>query len=398
MTDLPADLASALDDLVRRYPPQTIAAATARLIEAYRTAAPGDTAMAGRTAPARDTAKAGRTAPARDAAMAGRTASARDAAKAGRTAPARDTAKAREGATAAGTAPVLRAGPDVAAYAAYRMPATYAAVRAALIQVAAAMPGFRPRQHVDLGAGTGAAVWAAAEHWASIDSVSGLDQAPAVLDVARTLTSRSSRPSLRAADWRLQRISAVDPPPPADLVTLCYVLGEITPAERTHAVAALSAATVAVVVEPGTPAGYQRVLAARDLLLDAGMTVVAPCPHQRACPLPPGRDWCHFGARLGRTAAHRRAKGGTLGYEDEKFSYLAATRAPDLLGQTPTGDRVLRRPTVRKGLVALRLCTSTGTAEDAIVSKRQGDRYRAARDIRWGDSWPPPGPSDDLIV
>ncbi|WP_344289810.1 small ribosomal subunit Rsm22 family protein, partial [Streptomyces synnematoformans] len=48
---------------------------------------------------------------------------------------------------------------DVAAYAAYRMPATFQAVRAALRALAGAAPGWEPDGHLDVGGGTGAAVW-----------------------------------------------------------------------------------------------------------------------------------------------------------------------------------------------------------------------------------------------
>jgi ribosomal protein RSM22 (predicted rRNA methylase) len=48
---------------------------------------------------------------------------------------------------------------------------------------------------------------------------------------------------------------------------------------------------------------------------------------------------------------------------------------------------VLRHPVTRKGLVRLRLCAHSGVVTDETVSKRQGDRYRAARDLVWGDPW-----------
>jgi ribosomal protein RSM22 (predicted rRNA methylase) len=55
----------------------------------------------------------------------------------------------------------------------------------------------------------------------------------------------------------------------------------------------------------------------------------------------------------------------------------------------PTGGRVLRRPAQRKGMVQMRLCTPDGTLDDRIVSKRQGDDYRLARDMAWGDLYAP---------
>jgi ribosomal protein RSM22 (predicted rRNA methylase) len=66
---------------------------------------------------------------------------------------------------------------------------------------------------------------------------------------------------------------------------------------------------------------------------------------------------------------------------------------------------VLRHPVYGKGQVRLRLCAPEGDAGDVrgraapwvgevIVSKRHGERYRAARDLAWGDAWPPDAGQD----
>ena len=98
-------------------------------------------------------------------------------------------------------------------------------------------------------------------------------------------------------------------------------------------------------------------------------------------------DWCHFAVRLDRSALHRRVKGGRLGHEDEKFSYVLASRAP----VTPASGRVLRHPVTRKGLVQLEVCDSAGSAGRVVVTKRDPIAYRAARDASWGDPWSDPG-------
>ncbi|MFR9721833.1 small ribosomal subunit Rsm22 family protein [Streptomyces sp. MS19] len=295
----------------------------------------------------------------------------------------------REGRAA--TAPILATAGDVAAYAGYRMPATYAAVHAALAEVARAAPGYAPATMADLGGGTGAALWAAQRTWPGLGELAVTEQVPEAIELGRRLAAAATAPALRGATWRRGTIDPAAPPPAADLVTLSYVLGELPAAARESAVRWLADAAgdegVVVLVEPGTPDGYARVVAARDTLVGHGLTVLAPCPHDHACPIPRGQDWCHFAARLPRLDTHRQIKEGTLNFEDEKFSYVAASRHP--YGRA--ASRVLRHPLKRKGLVALRECTAGEGLADTTVTKRQRELYRAARDARWGDAWPPPG-------
>ena len=283
------------------------------------------------------------------------------------------------------TTPILAGPAEIAAYAAYRMPATYAAVRAAIGALPPTLPA--PTSLTDVGGGTGAAAWAVADAFRSIERITVLDQVESALTLGATLAATAPAPALRSATWR--RSSLPIDLPSADLVTVSYVLGELTEtAQRDLVASAAAAGDVVVIVEPGTPAGYARVIAARDQLLALGHRVLAPCPHQLACPLSAG-DWCHFGERVNRTALHRRIKDADLSYEDEKYSYVA-TASPRLdLEAPPVGEgRVIRRPAQRKGLVTLRLCRPDGTAGDRIVTKRHGELYRQVRDTRWGDAFP----------
>ncbi|MFF8810340.1 small ribosomal subunit Rsm22 family protein [Streptomyces omiyaensis] len=279
-------------------------------------------------------------------------------------------------------APVLRDRSDVAAYAAYRMPATFEAARGALDALRAAAPEWVPGTHTDVGGGTGAASWAVAEAWdGAAPRTTVLDWAEPALGLGREL----ARGVLDAA-WHRERIGTALRLADTDLVTVSYVLKELTGADRAALVteAARAARGAVVIVEPGTPDGYERIIAARALLVDAGLTVVAPCPHSGACPIEPGTDWCHFAARVSRSSLHRRVKGGSLPYEDEKYAYVAATRFP----VTPAPARVVRKPQLRKGLVLLDLCAPEGLGRET-VTKRHGPLYKQARDAEWGDSWPP---------
>ncbi|MFG2141411.1 small ribosomal subunit Rsm22 family protein [Streptomyces sp. NPDC048650] len=278
-------------------------------------------------------------------------------------------------------APVLRDRADVAAYAAYRMPATFEAARAALSAFAARMPDWSPVTHVDIGGGTGAATWAAAAVWEDHHSTV-LDWAQPALELGRELAA-ATLPDTR---WQRQVIGeGLTVPDGTDLVTVSYVLGELRPEARRAVVQAAATARSVVLVEPGTPEGYLRIREARDQLVAAGLRVVAPCPHSDTCPIVPGTDWCHFSARVSRSSLHRQVKGGSLAYEDEKFSYVAATTL-DAAATEPTA-RIIRKPQLRKGQVLLDLCTEGEGLRRATVTKRHGADYRAARDASWGDEW-----------
>ena len=289
--------------------------------------------------------------------------------------------------------PVLATRADAAAYAAYRMPATAAAAALALQQTRLSLPAWTPATLLDFGAGTGSMAWAAAIQLPSVTAMTLLEQSAEAMRLGRSILAATDLQVLRSATWRAWRLSDDAPPDrsaglSADLATAGYLLGELTEAQQAALVArAVMAAPVVVFVEPGTPAGHRRILAARGQLLAAGYLLAAPCPHELRCPLHAAGDWCHFGARLPRSGLHRQVKGSELGYEDEKFSYVAAVQ-PDLIGQPdrPAG-RIVRRPQQRKGLVTLELCEKTGSARRELIGKSAAETYRMARKSSWGDRW-----------
>jgi ribosomal protein RSM22 (predicted rRNA methylase) len=268
------------------------------------------------------------------------------------------------------TAPGIRDHLDALAYAVIRMPATFRALYAAL-SAAERHVDASFTTHLDLGGGTGAAAWAAASLWPPI-ATEIIERQPAAIRLGKQLAA-GNRWRWTPADLRNWTPQAVD------LLTIGYVLNELTDKARDTLIqsAARSASTV-VLVEPGTPHGHRRTLRAREQLIDHGSTIAAPCPHQGECPT----DWCHFAARLPRTELHRVLKDGTRNYEEERFSYVVATRA----SVRPAPARVIRRPARPKGRVVFELCTSAGTAQQMIVPKSD-DAYRAARGTNWGDAW-----------
>jgi ribosomal protein RSM22 (predicted rRNA methylase) len=135
-----------------------------------------------------------------------------------------------------------------------------------------------------------------------------------------------------------------------------------------------------VVIEPGTPEGFRLIRRIRGEVLQAGARMVAPCPMEASCPIVEP-DWCHFAARVERSSIHRRVKDAELGYEDEKYSYVALAREV----VEPARGRIVRRPLTQAGLIVLDTCTASGLRTER-VTKRDRDAFRAARKATWGDS------------
>ncbi len=281
-----------------------------------------------------------------------------------------------------GGSAAIRTETDALAYALARMPATYAAVTASLNALREIAQDFAPESLLDVGAGPGTASWAAAEAFPSLESFTLLDANNALRALALDLAGNSARLrdiSYRHGDAR----AALAEAEPADLVVASYMIGEIGDAERKTLAELMWAKTrdTLLIVEPGTPAGYGRIIALREQLIASGAHVAAPCPHDGKCPLQ-APDWCHFTQRLPRSRAHKQIKEAELPFEDEKFSYVALTRAP--VAQHPA--RVLAQPVVTKVEVTAKLCTPDGGLVIAKVPRRAKADYARARRWRWGDA------------
>jgi ribosomal protein RSM22 (predicted rRNA methylase) len=280
-----------------------------------------------------------------------------------------------------GNSAAIRSGADALAYALARMPATYAAVTAGLNALRAIRPDFAPQYLLDVGAGPGTAAWAAAEAFSSLKGFALLDANSALRELALDLAHSGTR--LREIDYRHGEAgTALANADAADLVIASYLIGEISEAEQRALAELMWSKTrdTLLVVEPGTPAGYARIIGLRAQLIATGARVVAPCPHDERCPLQ-APDWCHFTQRLPRSQAHKQIKGAELPFEDEKFSYVALSRAP--VASRPA--RVLAQPVVSKVEATAKLCTPDGLTL-ARVPRRAKQDYARARRWRWGDA------------
>jgi ribosomal protein RSM22 (predicted rRNA methylase) len=263
---------------------------------------------------------------------------------------------------------------DALAYALARMPATYAAIARVLKELADRAPGWTPQSILDAGAGPGTATWASRERWPDTDALL-FDRNPAFLALAERISAdrvRTIRANLGAGT-----------PGPHDMVIAGYALTEVRDVDLSSIALWLWSATggALLIVEPGTPRDYGRLMGVRAVLIAAGAEILAPCPHDRQCPLVPP-DWCHFAVRLERTRAHRTLKSADAPFEDEKFSYLVAAR-PGVGARA--GGRVIKPVSRSKFETTLEVCAEPGL-ETRTIPKRDKPAFRQVRHTEWGDA------------
>lgn len=220
--------------------------------------------------------------------------------------------------------------------------------------------------------------------------------------------------------------------PSYDLTMAAFSLGDLPDdGVRRSTVAALWEQTsdMIILVERGTPEGSRIISNARTQLLssagylgdqgetaqqrpsdssDAPLHIVAPCPHERKCPML--GSWCHFAHRIELNALQQELRPLGRGFVDQKFSYLVIRRGPRPAGSpygtaqaSPSPEetfhwpRLIRRPLKRPGHIINDVCSPSGSFERIIVPRSQGKQiYYDARKCKWGDLWPHPPKNDPI--
>ncbi|CAI5938932.1 unnamed protein product [Closterium sp. NIES-64] len=269
---------------------------------------------------------------------------------------------------------------EALAYAAARMPSTYAAVFRALTEVKRRLPSLSPSSLLDFGSGPGTVMWAASEVWGStVQRAAAVEPADAMWAMGeriRAVAAAGPRPPRALRDavryTSLQHLSreARGADRVFDVVVAAYALGEVQSVDERRAIVDRlwsHARHVMVLVETGNPRGYEAIAKARahilhtqrakaarladrgpsknapdpsKPLLPPGAHVLAPCAHDGHCPMYGTTSWCHFSQTLQRSAVQRIAKRAagqeiTGSTEDEKFSYVVLRRGPRPLVVAP---------------------------------------------------------------
>lgn len=302
------------------------------------------------------------------------------------------------------------------AYLRYHLPLNVARAACVLRQLAVLHPGLNDLQDVvDLGAGPASA---------SLATLLELPRSPSrrfhLHDRSRSALSIGARLLARVhASTRGSEAGTLDvrhhvdslPPVPSmprrALIWLAMVLNELELGSRrrldpepflARLAGRLDAPSVVIVVEPALRVPGTRLLQFHDAALASrSWRVVAPCTHQRSCPLlrDRGRSWCHFHFdwRAPRLVTELADPLG-LDHRRPFLSFLVLERLPP--GGSPSGGdpsraRVIGDPMAVEGGRGVYICRD-GRREEVRTPQgrlRRGDLVTATRggackvDISW---------------
>ena len=292
-------------------------------------------------------------------------------------------------------------------YLAHRFPGTFAANFRILTEVLKRVPDFNPKKILDYGSGPGVSVLAALQVWPGLERIVCVEPSENMQKMGMYMMSDIER----EVDWRTSLWSSSGEQ--FDLVVASYVLMEIRDSESRDLLvknlySRLAPGGVLVIVDCGTPTGFRFIHRIREQFIvekNLDCHIVAPCSHEKACPLAlTGRDWCHFDQGVRRLPHYLYSKGSRKNNIDyEKFSYLVMRKGVESPRTKYMHESVatmsweksyfwprIVMPAIKAGGHTLMdVCSPNGQFERLMVSKSKPHQfgYRFSRKIMWGDLW-----------
>ena len=293
-------------------------------------------------------------------------------------------------------------------YLAHRFPGTFAANFRVLTEIMKRVPDFNPVKILDYGSGPGVSVIAALQVWQSLQKIVCVEPSENMQKIGKYMLSDIACDEI---DWRSSLWGATGEQ--FDLVIASYVLMEIRDTESRDLLvknlfSRVAPGGVLVILDCGTPTGFRFIHRIREQFIlgeKSSCHIVAPCSHEKACPLAmTGRDWCHFDQGVRRLPHYLYSKGSRKNNIDyEKFSYLVIRKGVESPRQKYTHEslattsweksffwpRVVMPAIKAGGHTLMDVCSPSGRFERLMVSKSKPHQFgfRFSRKIMWGDLW-----------
>ncbi len=227
---------------------------------------------------------------------------------------------------------------------------------------------------VDWGCGSGVASRIVSE-WTGIRRVQVWDQSAFAMDFAAKKHREQGNDVSAGSSKEFE----------GSLLLISHVLNELAANDLETLLLAASRARSILWVEPGNHECSRLLSGARDRLIDAGFSPVAPCTHALACPmlLPENeRHWCHFFAQppteVFQSAFWREV---SLNLEIDlrslPYSFFVASKASaDLLPDLANAERLIGKVREGKGHCQLLCCGCEGLQERLLQKREQPELFR----------------------
>ena len=271
---------------------------------------------------------------------------------------------------------------DNVAYSVIRMPATYSAIRTCLEKIKE-IYDFDFKSMIDIGSGTGAAEWAATDLY-TLEDIVCIEREKVMRDISKKYFSYSDE--LKNVKFIDADILKEDINEVKELCVLSYIINELSEENRLNVIMKALELTnnVLLVVEPGTPEGFMNIKKIRDYCYEKGYQIIAPCTNFCGrCDIPEN-DWCASSVRVQRTKEHKYLKDADVGFEDEKFSYIAISKEKIDLKSFEEKRRILRHPKIENGKITVKICNKGEIKED-IITKKNKDEFKQLKKKNVGD-------------
>lgn len=271
------------------------------------------------------------------------------------------------------------------AYLLFYWPVSYAQARSTLSELTT-----RPRSVLDLGSGPGPLAFAALD--AGATTVVAADRSKPALDLARTLATEAGE-GIATRDWSPEK-----PVPEGkfDLITMGHVVnelynGQIAPRAQLleSILQRVNPQGSLVVLEPALRDTSRALLQVRDVLVERGYAIRAPCLFQGACPaLIKESDWCHAERswRMPRLVEDLARTAG-LHKDSLKMSYLVLAPKGEAWPAVPEGSlfRIVSEALEGKGRQRFMGCGPEGRVGLAMQDKHETERNRLFFKVGRGD-------------
>lgn len=277
---------------------------------------------------------------------------------------------------------------DAIAYLSLRFPATYAQIFSALLQISERVPNWQPKTILDIGCGPGTGIWAAKELWPSLQTAMGIDRDTYFLSLAEEIHYGAKLDiDVKWVHQTIEDWTTSSETNTYDLIIVSSVVNELTKGVKEQLLGTLSHRSrgIVVVLEPGTPRGFQVIQSVAEYISTKSPLVA---PYIKNTFVSSDEYWIHFPQRFLRPEFQRRIRQSmrdsdlmASDWEETKFSYVAWGNVP--IEKTFWGQSI---GDVQKyhGYLIIPVLTADGIVK-ARVMKRNKGIYAAAKNIRWGE-------------